>query len=388
MPRFEHYLFGYRRLKGDDGKEGKFASHILRLGISAVVCDDGTFVVTERDYKRFRAYAGGRVRYVASDVCGLPATLIGFRNHIPTIIALILGLILNILLSTLVWDVRVSGNNTVTDGQVISALEEVGFGVGSVWSLTDKEAKEAAVLSSMDEISWVSINRRGTVAYVEIKETEGNTPPPMTNYKCSNIIASVDCIVEEINVIHGRAQVKAGDYVSRGDILISGIIDTEAGTYFTRAEGSIKAQIVETVTSEALTEEVVIEQDASRVCEIGIKLFGLYINIFKNYGNLPKDYAIIENEEVWVIDDRHKVPLSVATKSAQVPIEVLITHTTSELPALASSRLNGAIAEISKGADLVKLKTDGKYIDGGYQMVATLVLSRDIGEEVGVSVTE
>lgn len=388
MPKIEYRLFGYRRIKGEEGKENKLATHLVRLGIAAEMCEDGSFVISERDFKRFKRYAGGRVRYTASDGCGIPGVLKRNLSHIPTALAILFGLIINILLAGLVWDVRVSGNERVSEEMISDALDEVGFGVGTIWSLADKEMAEAALLESMGDISWVSINRRGTVAYVEVKETEGVVEEPQAQYVCSNIVATTDCVIEEINVVHGRALVKAGDVVSRGDIIISGVIETEAGTFFTRAEGSVRAHIVEEIAAEATTEETATEQDTTRVCERGIRIFGSYINIFKNYGNLPKDCVIIDDEVVWVIGDGHKMPISLVTKYASIPTEVKVTHQASDLPALASSRLMEAISSAADGADLVKLRTSGKYIDGGYRMVATLILSKDIGEEVEVTITD
>lgn len=387
MPRFEHRLFGYRIIKGESGKEGRLASHLIRLGISAKMCEGGGFIISARDFKRFRSYAGGRIRYTVTDEHGLPSLIKRNLIHFPTVLAVLAGLLINILLSLLVWDVRISGNDKVSREQIVAALEQAGFGVGQVWSLTDKEAVEVETLNILDELSWISINRKGTVAYVEVKEAEEGKLPP-GGYECSNIVASTDCVIEEIDVRHGRAMVKAGDVVSRGDILISGVIDTEAGTFFTRAEGTVKAQVVKVVSASASKEEHFTEKSLTRACEINLKLFGVSINIYKNYGNLPKDYAIIENEEVCVIADEHKLPLSVVTKYIEEPCRVIHTNQLSELPALAGERLMREITESARGADLVKLKTTGGYSGSGYNMKATLILSVNVGKEIEVSIKD
>ena len=39
----------------------------------------------------------------------------------------------------------------------------------------------------------------------------------------SNIVASVDCVIDEVTVVKGVSLVKPGDVVKKGDLLISGV---------------------------------------------------------------------------------------------------------------------------------------------------------------------
>ena len=388
MAKIEYQLFGYRCIKGEEGKESRLATLLVNQGIASESKPDGSFLIRERDFKRFSRFAAGRIRYKASPPLGLPGAIKRNLVHTPTALAAVLGLCINLFLSSLVWDVRVSGNEKVEDEVIVDALEASGFGVGSIWSCYDKEATETELLRALEQISWISINRRGSVAYIEVKETAEAADNIEDEYQCSNIVATRDCVIEEINVRHGRAVVKVGDTVKQGDILISGIIESEAGTYFTRAEGNIKASIVKSVVAEAREVEEVTEHDTSRVYAKYVKVFGYKINIFKNYGNLPPDCDIIENEVVWTLENGIKMPASLITEYISQPIKVDRAYTESELPIIAAARLDTEIAEAVGDGDLIKLRTSGAYTEDGYRMVADIVLSAEVGREAKVDITK
>jgi hypothetical protein len=135
------------------------------------------------------------------------------------------------------------------------------------------------------------------------------------------------------------------------------------------------------------TEEV-IEYDTSRVYAKYVQLFGIKINIFKNYGNLPAGCDIIENEEVWTLENGVKMPASIVTEYIKQPYKTSYTYTEAELPALAASRLESEIAVAVGEGDLIKLRTSGAYIQGGYRMVADIVLLAEVGREVKVDMSK
>ncbi len=384
MPGAGKRIFGYRVITPEAGREHTLVCAFIALGISAEGMSDGRFAISEWDYRRFRAYAGGRVRYTAGERMGLYGLICRNLYRFPMLIALALGIAFNLFLSGIVWDVRVRGNETLDSDVVVEGLLDAGFGVGSLWSRLDAEYVETALLSSLSDVAWVQINRRGTVAYVEIRERANVPPPAPPAYKCSNIVADRDCVIEEITVESGRALVKPGDVVRRGDILISGIMETEGGTVIGRAEGHVLAHAVGKTEYIASRKTEITEYGRGAVCERGVRVFGIKINIYKNYGNLDTDYDIIENEKEFVSPDGKVLPFALYESYVNIPITYVREYAESDLPEVASLGLFTALEAELRGKDLIKLHTSGGYTEDGYSMIAEYVYSCEVGSEIEI----
>jgi hypothetical protein len=87
-------------------------------------------------------------------------------------------------------------------------LSHCGLEVGCRWNSLDRSEVEADVLSEYPSIAWININRRGTVAYVEIIERKkGEIQNSEQKRGYANLVASESCVIEEITVTRGVAQV-------------------------------------------------------------------------------------------------------------------------------------------------------------------------------------
>ena len=382
MAGLDFILFGYRIIYAEDGYTHRLATHLYRLAITSTELDGG-FAIREADYKRFSEYAKGRIRYTSSELLGIPGKLKKKPYILVMILSLFIGFLLTYPLTTLVWDLRVSSDEYIEEERVISALREVGFGEGSSWHTFDKEHIEAELLAKMPEIAWISINRSGTVAYVELRIKKGDEAPPTTSYEVSNIIAAKDGVIDEIIVESGVAMVAVGDVVRAGDILISGVIETEYGTILTEARGSVSAHHLEKIEMDVKREERLTEYDVSRVGAAKVTILGFNINIFKNYGNLDSGYDIIEETERLTLFGK-RLPLSLTRSFIATPYEVVEIYTDAELPVLAEARCLDELDLIRGERDLIKLSTSGEYTSDGYRLSMSAVFSGEIGRAVPI----
>ena len=380
MVRIDCLVFGYRQISVAESDLPSASGVLLREGIGSDLSASGVFSVRERDVPRLRAVLDAKgIEYRISEIKGIRGWLISLRYRLATVISLVFALILNVCLSSLVWDVRISGNETVSDEQIADAISRSGLGIGSIWLGTDISDVEADALDLLEEISWISINRRGTVLYVEVMEREGvSEPQPAVGY--ANIVASRDCVIEEITVKRGVAEVKVGDVVKAGQLLISGVIPDELGGGFCYAEGSVMGTLTDTVEvivprSEESISEVVNELDSA-----AIRLFSFSINIFKKYGKVEYDYGIIENEKVFRLFGRYKLPMGLITRHRTTHKTEVVEYSSDEMTALASLRLSEAVGELLSGSDLKKISTDGDFTDEGYRMSSRVVYTAEVGK--------
>ena len=149
------------------------------------------------------------------------------------------GIFLLVFSSLFVWDITVSGNETIPESVILDAMEENGLRLGAFIPSLDTERIEGVVILEVDGISFISVNLRGTVANVELRERADNTEI-VDIESPSNLVASRDGQISALEITGGVSKVKLGEIVKKGDLLASGVIDSAAlGYRLVRARGSI-----------------------------------------------------------------------------------------------------------------------------------------------------
>jgi sporulation protein YqfD len=358
----------------------ELTSFFIRAAIYSHINSDGIIIVRERDVGKIQDLLKGRINFSLSEPMGLYGRWLRLEHKRSRIAAVLLSLALLVILSNLVWDVRVSGNENLSRDEILDMLSECGFGVGSIWPVSDLGAVESSLLVKNENIAWISINRRGTVAYVRVIESNGKTDDgkeEKTGY--SNIVASADCIIEEITVRRGIAVVRAGDVVKKGDLLVAGVLPDAAGGGFCYADASVKGRISDTITVDMDREYVKKEHLGSELYSIVLKLFNFSINIFKKYGNLTNEYDIIENEIAYTHPDGRKLPASLTVSYIPAFSEEGALYTDDELIKLASDRLRLITAERLALCDLIRIRTEGEFTERGYRLTSRLVVLTEVG---------
>ena len=285
MDLFEKWLFGYYVLKFKGKDAAKIASIALMRFIGAQVKPDGRVIVARRDLQGFLSSLGDGFEYSVSTLLGLPAVLSKAIKHSGYVCAFVVGIVIYFISGMYVWDIRVEGNKNISDGAVLSELEDCGLYTGVLWKSFDLQNLEASVLERSDKIGWISIYREGTVAIVNVVEKENEDEIDGTTEGVFDIVAKCDAVIEQITVKRGVAVVKAGDVVRRGDLLISGVLDVNGEQKTVGAEGIVIGRAVENVVSEAERTQTVKEKGEERLVAVSLKIFKYTINILENYRN-------------------------------------------------------------------------------------------------------
>lgn len=152
---------------------------------------------------------------------GLPFYKMIMKRRMGLLAGAVLFILTLYIMSSFVWFIKVSGNDKVERNRILLTAARYGIHAGAgKWSFSRTEA-EQGILRDISEIAYVECNVRGVK--VDIKVVEKILPDRDINDPC-NIVASRDGVIEEVLVLNGSARVKAGDVVTSGDILISGIV--------------------------------------------------------------------------------------------------------------------------------------------------------------------
>lgn len=376
-----NFLFlGYRKIIIPPEQLAFFTSALVRASVASKVSPNGEVYVRECDVEKIKKIIAGRNDFELSEPKGLYGKIKETKNKAIIVLALLISVFVVVLLSEIVWDIRVDGNDRINDYEIIKALNESGFQVGSLWNAVDMGKVESNVLSNTDHLSWININRRGNVAYIKVMEKENfDELPAEDKMQYCNIVAEKDCIIEEITVTRGRALVKAGDAVKKGEILVLGIGSDETGGKFCAAEATVIGRVTDSVKAYVDRKIEIKSYDDGKLCNISINLFKISINIFKKYGNLTKECAIIEDEIEYTLPGGKKLPFSFTAKYALSERIILKEYSDGELIDQAAQKLNAMTLDLLSECDLLKIKSYGEFTDDGYYLVNDIVFLAEIG---------
>lgn len=146
--------------------------------------------------------------------------------------ALLAGFALCVLItafsSLFVWKITVSGNESLSYGEVCRALRECGIDSGVFWPAVSAEEVKNEILLKYPQVSWISLNMSSSRLEVVIHERT-EKPDIVNEAEPRSLYARKSGIVTKISVLQGRSCVNIGDTVCEGDVLVSGLMESETG---------------------------------------------------------------------------------------------------------------------------------------------------------------
>lgn len=386
MAKIDKLIFGFRKIKISTDAVGEVGSLLLQKSIHSEVYSNGEIIVKENDYLKIREILSGRVEFESSEPLGLYGWWKRIRFKGVILITIAVSIFAVVWLSGLIWDIRIDGNVNINDRDVLSVLADCGLDIGNPWRKIDKSEIEVALLNERDDISWVNINQRGCVAYVKIVEKEDGEKTDEQSDPYTNIVASCDCVIEEITVKSGIAVVKEGDVVKKGDLLVIGAMPEEFGGALCKADARIIGRVNETVQVDIARKYDKITERNKKVYSISLKILKLSINIFKKYGILSNECDIIEENMLCLNLMGKKLPLSIHKKYLIEHRTEACFYTDEELINIAAEKLMSVTVLRLEDSDLVKIKTNGGFTDSGYTMKSDIVFLRDVCEQRKIDV--
>lgn len=128
-------------------------------------------------------------------------------------------------LSLYIWDFEVIGNNSVSDREILTVLEELGIRKGTFILNVSSERIANKVLLEIPQLSWFAVNTSGSKAYVLVRERT-EKPDVFDESEPSVVYAYKSGEITKLSVLNGVPMVAVGDVVEAGQILVSGVSDS------------------------------------------------------------------------------------------------------------------------------------------------------------------
>jgi similar to stage IV sporulation protein len=159
------------------------------------------------------------------------------------LIGALVGVAALFFLSRFVWEFEVRGNRTVGSDAILHHLAELGVKPGVYGPSVDIETVKNEMLLRIGALSWLTVNVRGSRAVVEVRERVPKPEIQTLDVPC-NVVAARDGVVTRMETLVGAPQVAPGQTVTRGQLLVSGVVDSrQVGARFLRARARVFARV-------------------------------------------------------------------------------------------------------------------------------------------------
>ena len=247
------YLFGYLRVK----IEGYYIERLINICKTKKITiwnlkrnkDICLFLNTRiNDFKELKNIAKRtKCKIKIVNKKGVPFLLHKYKKRKVFLILLILLVILIWFSSNYVWNVDIIEENDQNISNLREDLEKLGLKKGKLKSEIDTKEIINKIRLNRKDISWIGIELKGTNAIVKIVKAE-EKPEIINEDEYCNVVSNKVGIITKINAQKGTANVKVGDCVKEGDVLINGWMEGKyTGIRYVHAEGEIEAKIWYTV---------------------------------------------------------------------------------------------------------------------------------------------
>ncbi|MBQ9795650.1 MAG: sporulation protein YqfD [Clostridia bacterium] len=171
-----------------------------------------SFEILEKDYKKVKRHiANFKVKQTFSSIKRFPKFILA---NLGVVVGCFIGIIFGIFASNYTWQIMVYGTEELSNGDILAVLSENGVKKGKINLQTSEEIEEI-LLNHYDRIAQVSVIREGTAIIINLSEKL-----VYNEIEFQPITAKYCGIVKEINIVTGTTNVKVGDYVNVGDVLV------------------------------------------------------------------------------------------------------------------------------------------------------------------------
>lgn len=216
------------------------------------------FDICRKDYKTliFTTYCTNQKKLIAllnnscytinvEEYYGPKKWLNFFTKRLGYVVGAIFFAVVMICSNFFVTDIKIYGLSTLTQQNITQFLNQNGVHKGAFISRVNAEQISASLSNNFEQISLVSVIKKGTSIIINIKEKQSVTK---LEESFANLVATKSGTVLEIETMEGTPLVKVGDSFKTGDVLIQGSFkDIYGNDVSCHAQGKITAQVNYTV---------------------------------------------------------------------------------------------------------------------------------------------
>ena len=304
-----NYLVGFVNITVEGFFVERFINQCInnKIFLWAIKRKNATLLTANVNIKEFR-----KIRTIAKKTkCkvninskkGFPIFLHRYRKRKLSILLLIPIVLLVFISSTYIWNIEVVGAENISIEEIITQLAEEGVDIGKKKSSINTKKVINNIRLKRNDISWMSMDLKGTNIIVTIVESE-EKPNIIDKNEYCNIIADQRGIITKITADAGTALAKVGDIVEIGDVLIGGYMEGKyTGTRYVHAKGNIEARVWYTKKIESGFTREITEETGEIENKYSINFNNFKINLYKTLPNFENYDTINETNKIKIFND-------------------------------------------------------------------------------------
>ena len=319
---------------------------------------------------------------------GIPFILNRYRKRKIFLFSLIIIVTMLYISSNYIWNIEIQIEDNLQLENLEIDIKDAGLEVGVLKSNINTQEIVNKIRLKRDDISWIGISLEGTNAIV--KAVKAKEAPELINEKdYCNIIAKKGGIITQVIAQNGTAQVKIGDKVEEGQILIQGVMEGKyTGTRYVHSLGEVKAIVQYVKTQQIkLKEEQKIKTGNTEV-KYRIKFNNFQINFYKTLSKF-KIYDTIEENKKFRIFSNLYLPISI-TKITNEELEKFSKeYTIEEATEKAAKQIEEQIeSEIEEKQDILGKNATVTETEEYLEISVTYEVIENIGMQEKIGIVE
>lgn len=312
---------------------------------------------------------------------GVPDLIVRYKKRKVLICALIIMVLIVEIYTSRIWHLEIIGDFTIPIEDLWNELKIEGVKIGMRKKDLDYERIKNNIYLRRNDVAWFGFEINGTKAYAKVVERKNIDKEELLNEPC-NIVSDKDGVVEKILVKTGKKNVEKGDVVSKGQLLISGVISNEnLSNRNVQASGKIllKTWYVnkETVPYEKDVAYKTGEKEKKYKLEIG----NYQINLINTSTKFEK-YDTITISNHLKLFNRFDLPIKLTELTYEELKIDTITYTKAQAEKLAKERVTAGMQHIMSNNDITILDVNYKTFENADGTCVEMTL--ECIEEAGI----
>ena len=221
------------RVTVEGTEKEKALSRIINAGIKTeeIRMEDEltfSFGCSYSDYRRLGKILGRRCMIRLDSETGAVPFFKKAVGRIGLAAGTLLICVMLVLQQNIISEIEIEGDNGTDEKQLRAALRESGLYEGGSARIDSSRVKND-ILAEFGDIRWIGIERQGS--YVRVSIVEGELEDAEQDSAIHDVVAAKSGYVERVIARDGYALVQPGDYVQKGQILISCFVPLQNTTY-------------------------------------------------------------------------------------------------------------------------------------------------------------
>ena len=388
MSKFSRFIFGAYTLAVPSEQAPRAMNVLITnnipFGKSREEGGGVLILLSRRGLRRYLDVTGGFLFGERAFCHGLPELFRRYRLRAGVFAGLLIFIASVTLSSFFIWDVNVTGNVSITAEEMQERLAAYGVREGAFIPALDMNDIASRILLEAGNISFLKINVHGTVARVELRERHESEKESELSSP-SNLVARYSGQIERLEVMGGSCKVQYLTPVKKGELLVSGIIDSvPLGYRLVRSRGKVFARVTLSYESEIPLEITEKTYTGAEKSKKSIIFFAKSLNISKKTSVPYEKYDTIINKEKIYLFGKIELPIFAVTETYREYREVPRTLSESEARTRALAEIDEKSRAELAGAEILSRTVETEMREGSLFVRTEVYCILDIAEEVKI----